>query len=110
MLTISHDLAAAFEAGTFARWRHEIAADLRTRHPTETVGFSGDELLDWVQDAVGRARLAGAVTHPDIAFFVETLFRMTKVGGDPAAARDFAAIMAAPGPWRPRIALLRRAF
>lgn len=107
MLTISPDLAQAFETGTVLRWTQEIAATLRHDFP-QAEHFPA--LEDWVQDSMDTLRRLGARTKPDFEFFTRTLFCLTEANPDPIAAGDFTAIMVAATPYPAKMALLRQAF
>ncbi len=110
MLTISPELATAFETGTLQRWKTEITADLRRLHPDATAGFSGAALDDWVRSAIDSLRRLGGTSRQDIAFFVVTLFAVTEADKDPRAMGDLVAIMGAATPYPAKMALLRQAF
>ena len=110
MLTISPDLAQAFETGTVLRWKQDIAASLRHDYPDAAARFPGPALEDWVQGCMDTLRRLGASTRADHAFFAQTLFRLTEAGADPIAAGDFTAIMVAPTAYPAKMALLRKAF
>ncbi len=107
MLTISPDLAQAFETATRQRWVQDIAATLRQDFP-QAEHFPA--LEDWVQDSMDTLRRLGARTKPDFEFFTRTLFRLTEAEPDPIAAGDFTAIMVAPTAYPAKMALLRQAF
>lgn len=110
MLTISPDLAQAFETGTLERWTQEIAANLRHVFPDATARYPGAALESWVQGSMDTLRRLGATTRADLQFFTLTLFRLTEAEPDPVAAGDFAAIMVAATAYPAKMALLRKAF
>ena len=110
MLTISPELALAFESGTLLRWKQEIAALLRQRHPTEAARFADDALEDWVRQAMESLRRIGGDKRGDIELFATTLFHVTEVTGDTRALADLIAIMGANTPYPAKIALLRKGF
>ena len=110
MLTISPELAEAFETGTLQRWKVEIAASLRDSFPSETARFQGSSLENWVRETMETVRRIGATSRPDIAFFAITLFRVAEVEPDTRAAGDFAAIMVAEDTFSAKMSLLRKAF
>jgi hypothetical protein len=109
MLTISPELALAFETGTLARWKAEISALLRRQFP-DAAALPGSRLEDWVREAMETIRRAGATSRMDIELFAVTLFRITEVEKDDRAAGDFMAIMLSQEPISARMALLRKAF
>ncbi len=110
MLTISAELAAAFESDALARWKAEIAADLRQRYPAVMAGFPEARLQDWVRSAMETVRRHGATGRADLWFFTVTLFTLTEVDHDDPGASDFAAIMAGPGTYAAKTAMLRKSF
>lgn len=110
MLTISPELAGAFETATLARWKAEITALLRRRHPEVTAAFSGTKLEGWVREAMETIRRMGATSRADIEHFTATLFQITEVDHDDRAAGEFTAILLAADPLAARLALLRKAF
>lgn len=110
MLTISPDLAQAFETGTLLRWRQEIADTLRRDFADATARYPGTALETWVQGSMDTLRRLGATTRADLELFSLTLFRLTEAEPDPIAAGDFAAIMVAPTAYAAKMDLLRKAF
>lgn len=110
MLTISPELATAFESDALARWKLEIAADLRQRYPAVATGFPEDRLQDWVRSAMETVRRHGATSRADLWFFAVTLFTLTEVDHDDPGAGDFAAIMAGPGTYAAKMAMLRKSY
>jgi hypothetical protein len=110
MLTISADLAQAFETGTLARWKADIAHDLRIRFPEATARFAGAALEAWVQDAMDTLSRQGKVKWPDLHLFTVTLFAVTEAEPDAVATGDLMAIMTSPASLPARLALLHKAF
>ena len=103
MLTISPELALAFEKGTLVRWKVEIAALIRHRFP-------GDALPNWVRDAMETLRRAGEPTPADLQHFAVTLFAVTEAEPDDRATADLLAIMLSEETFTVRMAFLRKAF
>jgi len=110
MLTISNELALAFEVSTLGRWKAEIAAELRDQYPEAATKFPGVKLDDWVRSAMGTIRSLGATTRADIALFAVTLFAVSETDADDDDATDFVAIMISESPLPAKMALLRKAF
>jgi hypothetical protein len=110
MLTISPELAEAFETQTLLRWKVEITATLRRDYPVASAGFQGQALENWVRDTMETVRRKGATTRADIAFFAVTLFRVAEVEKDTRAAGDFVAIMVSDNTFSAQMSLLRKAF
>lgn len=110
MLVISPELALAFESGTLARWKTEIAALLARRFPAEAAKFPGGQLENWVREAMDGVRRMGAVSRRDIETYVVSLFLVTEVEQDDRAAEDFVVIMLGDGAFPAKMAFLRKAF
>jgi hypothetical protein len=110
MLTISPQLADAFESGTLERWKAEIAIELRHRFPGDAARFAGPALDDWVRRSMETLRRIGGSSRPDMAFFATTLFRLTEAEQDLAAAGDLTAILVSASPYAAKMSLLRKAF
>ena len=110
MLTIGSELGLAFETGTLARWKSEIAARIARDFPQAAGRFPGDTLQEWVRAAMQTIRRAGADTRSDIELYAHALFRVTEAATDDSQAADFVAIMTQPGTYALRIKTLRKAF
>ena len=110
MLTISPELALAFETCTLARWKAEIAALIRHRFPEAAARFPGDALPNWVRDAMETLRRAGEPTPVDLQHFAVTLFAVTEGAPDDLATGDLLAIMLSDETFKVRMAFLRKAF
>lgn len=110
MLTISPELALAFERDTLKRWKGEIAARLARRFPDRAAEMGQEALENWVREAIEMLRDQGGAQWADVSFFAETLFAVTEGAPDDRALGDFTAIMAGPGDMKARLTLLRKAF
>ena len=110
MLTISPELALAFEKATLQRWKSEIAALIRQRFPGAAARFPSAALEDWVRDAMEVLRRAGDPTPADLERFTVTLFQVTEAAPDDRATADLLAIMLGDGAFKVRMALLHKAF
>ena len=110
MLTISPELALAFEKATLVRWKTEIAAQLRHRFPDAAARFPGAALEDWVRDTMAVLRRAGEPSPADLELFAVTLFAVTEAAPDHRATGDLLAIMLSEETFKARMALLRKAF
>ena len=110
MLTISPELALAFEKGTLERWKQDIARDLRARFPDATARVPGAALDDWVRGAMDSLRRQGDAGWPDHHLFATTLFAVTEAAPDDVAMGDLLAIMTSQASFSVRLALLRKSF
>ena len=110
MLTISRELAIAFEQGTLGRWKAEIAALIRRQFPAEANNFPGARMDDWVRGATDSIRRMGVTARGDIEHFAVTLFLVTEVDADDRAAEDFVAIMLGSGTMSAKMSMLRKGF
>ncbi len=110
MITISKELAAAFEKDALARWKAEIAGQIAQEFPMAAARFAGDALADWVRGTMETLRRQGATTRSDMAFFAVTLFRVTEAAPDPRAAGDLTAIMVGGGTFSAKMSMLRKGF
>ena len=97
MLTISPELALAFEKATLVRWKTETAAQLRHRFPAAAARFPGAALENWVRDTMAVLRRAGEPSPADLERFTVTLFQVTEAAPDDRATADLLAIMLGDG-------------
>ncbi|MEO8244395.1 MAG: hypothetical protein ABI832_19015 [bacterium] len=110
MITISKQLAVAFEKDALARWKAEISGQIAQDFPEAAKRFPDEALDNWVRDTMETLRRQGATTRSDMAFFAITLFRVAEAGQDQRAAGDLAAIMVRGDTFSAKMSMLRKAF
>lgn len=110
MLTISKELALAFETGTLARWKAELVAQLRRQFPEAAARFPDAALENWVREAMEGIRDMGATSRGDIELFTVTLFAVTEADQDERATDDLVAILIGEGTLASKMSLLRKGF
>ena len=110
MLTISRELAQAFETGNLARWKAEIAATLCRLFPKVAATFPDGKLENWVREAMESIRQMGATSRADMELFTVALFTVTEVDKDDRSTGDLTAILLGQSAFPAKMAMLRKAF